>query len=340
MINLGYNVKLDYHHLADEKVRLTVRELYASMDVGGNGFFLMGRKITDWGKAFYKRPAAVLDPERTVLDINDNFNKYKGIDQVMVKYFFSNLSIAAVGATNLDMKDWEKNFLWTLKESTVISQLELSLIQGRNNRGGYFSGITFTFVPTDMLEFYGEGIYYEKSKLKKISGNSIEEYEKGQMEYTLGAMLTLPWHNVQDIRWIVEFYFNSNGWDRKMREKFQVFLGENYWNMFSSDPLLQETASENFLNGTSMFNIDRINRMTLFTVLDNLPVLPGGFYFQPVFIYSLTDHGYIFQLTVNKPIDRYVDFISYGIYFGGREKSVYHNIPYRYKLLLGFRFHL
>jgi hypothetical protein len=336
---MGYNFKIEYQDLGEHSVGFTFRELYMSMDISENGFLLIGRKITDWGKGFYKRPAAILDPERTAQDINDNFNRYKGMDQILFKYFFENVSLSAVAATDLDRASWKQSAFWAVKESGVVGSFELSFIQGGYQEGKFFGGVTVTYVPVDILELYGEGIYFNKTTVRKVYENSVQTFQKDRTEFTIGAMFTIPWKEKQDIRWILEFYFNSNGWNASDRDRYRFFIGENYRNMFSPDSVIRSVAAANYLAGTSLFNIDRINRMNLFSVIDNIPALPGRIYFRPVLIYSLVDNSYIAQIIFTKSVGRYIDVISYGNYFGGSKGSLYRSIPYQYEVVLGINLH-
>lgn len=338
--DVGYNFKIAYQEIGSPFLRFSMRELYLSLDVGANGFLLAGRKITDWGKGFYKRPAAVLDPERSAQDINDNFNRYKGSDQIMFKYFLENISITSVVATDLDKREWKQQALWALKESGVFSGIELSFIQGGYQKGKYFAGLTYTYVPTDIWELYGEAIYVNRSRFYHIYENAVHDDKREKIEFTLGSMLTIPWKDKRDIRWIVEFYYNSNGWDKLDLQNYKIYIEQNYTNMFiSDDPVLREIARNNYIKGTSLFKIDRLNRMNLFSVLDNLPPLPGGLYFRPVIIYSLIDGSYIFQLSFNKSITRFAELMSYANSFGGPNGSLYGSIPYRYEIVLGINIH-
>lgn len=335
-----YSLKLDYIKNRTDSWSAFVKEAYISYDLSDKIVVLAGRRITDWGKSYYKKPSAILDPDKKLEDLNDITSSYMGYDQVALEYYLGNTSVNLVFATRLDEYSGTENILYAGRASTFWRGWEFSLIQGYRETSGYQVGGNFTKVFGTNLEIHGEILGKQKYTRYVIENHQVTSLNKRNVgQASLGFLYSLNFRG-RDVRIISEVYWNSPGYTSDEWKDYKSFITRNYYNMFNPDPRIRLLAARNYNQAVSLFNPETMGRYFFFTVIDNLPPLFNRLSVQPVALFSPEDGGGMGNINLLLSITNYLKLFGNFYYFGGKRGSIFRNIPYQIMVYGGIQLSL
>lgn len=332
--------QLDYTNQYSDDFEHRFIEFYLSYSLAENVEVVLGRKLSDWGVSYYKRPSAIFDPELDFTDLNNSKSYFTGLDLFQIDYYADSFSLSYVYSNDIENFN-SFNSINALKSMFMYKGWSVSLIYAFDNLKKNRIGAGFTNVFGETLEIHGEFLFTQKGK-RKVFNNSGMGYESVSpfVKFSLGFLYSINW-NGRDVRWITEFYYNGSAYNKDTWTNYKDFIKSNYYG-YLSNPAGGSASGylTKYIQASSSFNIELMSDATIFTILDNLPPLFGKIAYRPVFLINPRDGSTILNFYSSCfIIDNLNAFFSGNIFFGGKE-TVFGAIPYNYEIFFGLNYKL
>ncbi len=326
--------QLDYDQLNKTKYDFTIKEAYLSYDLSDNLQLQAGRKFVNWGVDYYMRPSAILDPQKSISDFDNQQSKFIGNDVVEMDYYAGNLLFRGVYKNSFNHFDFKQSE-YVGNINFLLDGWAVNLIGSYDKASDWKGGFNFTKVISDQMEIHGEYIN-EKNMINYGVGDSFasEGFADRINRFTLGFLLSMDIAD-RDVRLICEYNYNQGGLTKNQWNTYKTYINKSLIDMHNPSAFARESAMLDYKQATTSYDVQDFGMSSIICIIDNLPPLFDFIYYEPIVLFDPSDLGTISILNLTAKASNSVNFFFNTNYYGGPKNSIYFNIPYKFQLEFG-----